>query len=140
MKLHLKIASIILNFALAACFVPTMFGSDGGVMLDAGYKEEPPRKLMQYEVGHEEFIAGIQFTYNHYRDRQRIQRNDLVETWGIFFTLLEKNKKSIAPEKITGILGALSEEDRYMPSFKGLLIGWHKNYIEDFLVPPVILE
>ena len=59
MKLHLKIASIILNFALAACFVPTMFGSDGGVMLDAGYKEEPPRKLMQYEVGHRNSSLGF---------------------------------------------------------------------------------
>ena len=28
MKLHLKIASIILNFSFAACFVPSMFGSD----------------------------------------------------------------------------------------------------------------
>jgi hypothetical protein len=135
MKLKLRHTLVLINFALVACFVPTLFGSDDKAILDVG-EIQPPRQIMRYEAGHEKFTSGLQSIYKEYL--YCTKKSTLKEIWCIFYTLLEVHKK-ITPDKITEILKALTEEGNYRKSFKELLISWHESYKKDLIELPVLL-
>jgi hypothetical protein len=73
-----------------------------------------------------------------------ITEQDVIETWAVFFTLLEKNESNKKDKKniylkvneIEKILNDLPKKNQYEEDSKKRLIDWHQNYTENNALGP----
>ncbi len=150
-KTKLDLRAVFL-FLLYCDLTPTAFGSDQGRLdmeppggaphltqmnTQAGSSKEN-RELDQSTVMPEpehvmNFRKGVNSICTKYLDS--LKEIDVIETWNVFFTLLERNKL-LSKEEITKILNELPEESQYEQDSKDRLKDWYREYVQNLAITP----
>lgn len=141
-KTKLDLRAVFL-FLLYCDLTPTAFGSDQGRLdmespIGGAQQKQQPRELDQSTAIPEpphvmHFRKSVNSICTQYLDSRK--EIDVMETWNVFFTLLERNKL-LSKEEITKILNELPEESQYEQESKKRLNDWYIEYIQNLAIIP----
>lgn len=108
--------------------------------MNEGKSRELEQSHPMYEPEHiKRFRESIFDICTKYLDSRK--KDDVIEVWNAFFSLLERNKLSeknvhLKDAEIEKILNELPEEREYEQDSKNRLIGWHANYTKNNALGP----